>query len=227
LSGISIDGRLDDWPKDLRHYPIRNQLLASPLYESRKRQAHDDLDAYFMVGYDPAAEVVYLAVVVRDNETVVAPTKVLGTDAVEVYIDGSFSGRTIPEPDGNWRDTLDAATMPALQYAAVPGPGPVYGDPSGANPSLVYGRIKSTATKMKFQRAGAVTTYEWAIQAFDRYPDRPSQLYPGKRLGFDVAVVDKDNNRSPPAFVTWGSPPRIFKGCDAASLGELILVEAP
>src|SRR5262249_28648662 len=149
----------------------------------------------FMVGYDPSAGLIYLAVVVRDNETVVAPTNVRGTDAVEVYIDGSFSGRTIPEPAGNWRDTLDATTMPVLQYAAVPGPGPVYGDPSGANPALVYGRIKRTATKMKFQRTGALTTYEWAVQAFDRYPDRPSQLYPGKRLGFDVAVVDKDNNR--------------------------------
>ena len=38
-----------------------------------------------------------------------------------------------------------------------------------------------------------VTTYEWAIKAYDRYPDEPTRLHSGKRLGFEVAVVDKDH----------------------------------
>ena len=38
LSGITIDGRLDDWPKDLPTYPIRNQLLKNPSYYDRRRE---------------------------------------------------------------------------------------------------------------------------------------------------------------------------------------------
>ena len=50
---------------------------------------------------------------------------------------------------------------------------------------------------MKYQRKGDVTTYEWAIQAYDRYPDRLTQLVPGKRIGFDLAVVNKDSAKDP------------------------------
>jgi len=46
-------------------------------------------------------------------------------------------------------------------------------------------------------------------------------------VGLDVAVLDKDPDRDRPAFLTWGSPPRVFKGCDAGSLGELLLVGGP
>jgi hypothetical protein len=46
-------------------------------------------------------------------------------------------------------------------------------------------------------------------------------------LGLEVAVVDKDKNARkgslPPTFLTWGSPPVIFKSSDANTLGELIL----
>jgi hypothetical protein len=33
---------------------------------------------------------------------------------------------------------------------------------------------------------------ERAIQVFERYPDRPTRLEPGKRIGFDVSVADRD-----------------------------------
>jgi len=228
LSGITIDGRLDDWPKDLRRYPIRNQLMNHPRYDSKKRDARQDSDAYFMVGYDGEAELIYLAVVVPDEDVVVHPTDTLGTDAVEVYIDGTFSVRTTSRAvSDDWRKTLDAGTMPVLQYVAVPGSVPAYEDPWGANPSLTFARTRQTATKMKYRHAGGVTTYEWAIRAYDRYPNRPTRLHPGKRLGFEVAVVDKDDRLSPPAFLTWGSPPAFFKGLDAGTLGELILVDQP
>ena len=84
---------------------------------------------------------------------------------------------------------------------------------------------------MKYQHNGDVTTYEWSVNPFDRFPDRPTSLYAGKRLGLEVAVVDKDTNTiigsRPPTFLTWGLPPVIFKGSDASSLGELILTGPP
>jgi hypothetical protein len=126
----------------------------------------------------------------------------------------------------DWRDVLDAREMPVLQYMAVPGPPPAYGARTGANPMLMHGRIKQTETVMRYRREGSVTTYEWAVQAFDHYPDRPTRLEPGKKVGFDVAIVDKDR-AGPPAFLTWGPAPTFYKGCDAGSLGELILDDGP
>src|SRR5262249_57668192 len=120
-----------------------------------------------------------VAVGVGDEDVVVHRGDVRRTDAVEVYIDGTFGeGKIdrIDEPSGDWRKTLDAATMPVLQYAGVPGQVPAYGDPWGANPSLVYGRTKEPRTKMKYRRQGQVPTYEWAIQPDDRVPDRPTPL---------------------------------------------------
>jgi hypothetical protein len=80
---------------------------------------------------------------------------------------------------------------------------------------------------MAYTRSGAVTTYEWAIQAFDEYPDQPTRLAPGKRIGLDVAVVDKDSREAHPTYTTWGDPPTPFKGLDASSLGELIMGDDP
>jgi RNA polymerase sigma factor (sigma-70 family) len=232
MSGISIDGRLDDWPKDLPRFPIDHQLLGHPSYDDEPRAETHDPDAYFMVGYDRGSDRIYLAVVVRDDELVVHRSRsleaaVLTTDAVEVYVDGSFSERWIPPPSGNWLESLDAATMPVLQYVAVPGRVGAYRDRWGANPSLVYSRTRETRTRMRYRREGDVTTYEWAIQAYDRYPDRPTRLFPGKRVGFDVAVVDKDADNRRPAWLIWGSTRGIFKGFNAGSLGELILADGP
>jgi RNA polymerase sigma factor (sigma-70 family) len=232
VSGITVDGRLDDWPGNLPWYPVRNQLLGHPDYDSESRESPRDPDASFQVGYDREAGLIYLAVVVRDadEDVVVHPSSVLHTDAVEVYID-SFCGEgkisRIPVPSGDWRKTLDAAKMPVLQYAAVPGEVSAYGDPWGANPSLVYARTRETRTKMQYRTQGDVTTYEWAIQAYDHYPDQPTRLSPGKRLGFDVAVVDKDSEGGRPAWMSWGDPLKVFKGCDAESLGELDLAGGP
>ena len=51
-------------------------------------------------------------------------SNIFKTDAVEVYVDGTFSER-----HARGDRTLDAATMPVLQYVGVPGEVPAYGDP--------------------------------------------------------------------------------------------------
>ena len=229
MSGITIDGRLDDWPKDLKPYLIQRQVIGEPNYDSEPRDLIRNPDAYFKVGYDRHAGLIYLAVVVRDKDNVVHPASLKGpdsnifkTDAVEVYVDGTFSERT-----GSLASILDVTTAPVLQYVGVPGEVPAYGDHWGANPSLLYSKTRERRTKMKYQRNGDVTTYEWAIQAYDRYPGRLTQLVPGKRIGFDVAVVDKDSAKAPPAWMYWGPTWAGFKGWDASNLGELILADAP
>jgi len=232
LTGITIDGRLDDWPKNLAKYAINNELHDHPNYNSKTVDAAHDQKAYFMAGYDRETEQIYLAVVVRDRDVVVHPTDTLKTDAVEIYIDGTFSDTIgTKAPSGDWREALNAETMPVLQYVGVPGKVSAFNDPWHANPSLVYARTKQTATLMKYQHNSDITTYEWSVKPFDQFPGRPTRLYPGKRIGLEVAVVDKDLNTitgpQPPTFLTWGLPPVIFKGSDASSLGELILTGPP
>ena len=237
LSNIVIDGRLDEWPAGLPRYPIRNKLLGSSFYNSEKAARAGDSDAYFLVGFDRELDLIYLAVVVRDQRLMVhrdggsGPSSgnfspAFETDAVEVYVDGTFSDRSIPEPPDGLQ-ALDASTMPALQYVAVPGRVAAYCDPWGANPSLMYAKTRENRTKMKYRRTGELTTYEWAIQAYDHYPDKPTRLFVGKRLGLDVAVVDKDSVLALPSFFLWGPTEGVYKGCNAESLGELVLMENP
>ena len=228
ISGLTIDGRLDDWPKDLKPYPIRKQVLDQTSYDQNPRSGSGDPDAYFKVGYDRESGLIYLAVVVRDDENVLNPPNKNGpdsiifkTDAVEVYVAHPKRARESLLSSDN--GGLRAETMPVLQYVGVPGIGAAYGDKWGANPSLLYSKTRERRTRMKYQRVNGVTTYEWAIQAYDRYPDLLTELAPGKRIGFDLAVVDKDSPKKPPAWMYWGPTWTGFKGWEPKNLGELIL----
>ena len=76
-----------------------------------------------------------------------------------------------------------------------------------------------------------ITTYEWSIKPFDRFPDKPTRLSAGKRLGLDVAVVDKDHEYGQKFAASdvsdLGLTPCRVQGADAKSLGELILAGSP
>ena len=102
----------------------------------------------------------------------------------------------------------------------------------------MFGDIGKTKTRMAYRRVGDVTTYEWALQAFDRYPDQPTKLFPNKKIGFDVVVVDKDrpavtggpatepeDDRS--AWVTWSPILKVPAFLHADRLGEIVLGRIP
>ncbi|WP_197446843.1 sugar-binding protein [Tautonia plasticadhaerens] len=247
LTGIIIDGDLSDWPDTIELHPIRN-MLDNDLNYSKNGVEEDelatspDLSAVFSVAYDPDDDLIYLAVIVRDDRVVVGHKGYWDTDAVEIYLDGLFSNTTIPVDVVFGRnDVVDASEVPMEQYLGVPGEGPVYGitrtsgeDRDPVNPILNWGDIAKTRTRMEYHRDGDVTVYEWALQVFDRYPDRPTDLVPGKRIGFDVVVVDKDvpaitdsaeaePEHARSAWVSWCpgySGPRFL---NAGSIGELVL----
>ena len=211
MTGITIDGRLDDWPKNLKPYLIQQQYLGpkdgveSKTYDPEPRDLIRNPDAYFKV--DTTRGWIDLPGRRGPRQGERGPSRQsrwarlhhLKTDAVEVYVDGTFSERNSEVDRSN-----DAVTTPVLQYVGVPGEVPAYGDRWGANPSLLYTKTRERHTQMKYQRKGDVTTYEWAIQAYDQYPDRLTQLVPGKRIGFDLAVVNKDSAKAPPAWMYWG-----------------------
>jgi hypothetical protein len=253
LSGITIDGDLKDWPPAMERHAIRN-IQTFPRTNGTGGVEHaflstsPDLSAAFSVGYDPKEQVIYVAVIVRDDSLIVGHTSSWETDAVEIYVDGLHSDRSMPHPGLQVYDDLDAGVCPALEYIGLPGEGPVFGITKSAgvkrsgkdNPVLQFGDIAKTKTRMAFRRAGDVTTYEWAVQAFDHYPDKPTPLVPGMKIGLDVVVIDRDKPAKNPSgwddpeedlsvWVSWG--PAIhygeFKGFDASKLGEIVLGRTP
>jgi RNA polymerase sigma factor (sigma-70 family) len=240
LTGITIDGQLEDWPVAIARYPIDKLLVAGLLGSGGLNDANlstsADLSAAFSVGYDLKEQLIYLAVIVRDDKLVLGHASHLDTDAVEVFIDGRHSDTQLDSPatDEEFK-RLELQNLPVQQYVAIPGKGMIYGLRQASNPVLMAGSLKNTKTRMAFTRKGDVSTFEWAIQPFDKYPDQPTRLEPGKRIGFDIAVVDKDVPASSPggfnepmadrsAWIFWGPQWRGNKMFDAGSLGELILV---
>ncbi|HLH27608.1 MAG TPA: sigma-70 family RNA polymerase sigma factor, partial [Acidimicrobiales bacterium] len=134
LSGITLDGRLDDWPPTLARHLIDKLLAAEPSGQlgdgglaNADLSTSPDLSPSFSVGYDPKEQLLYLAVIVRDDKVVVGHSSHLDTDAVEVYVDGLHSDRRVPLPAGEAYNNLDPAYMPVLQYVAIPGKGMIYG----------------------------------------------------------------------------------------------------
>jgi hypothetical protein len=252
VSGITVDGDLSDWPAAMPRHAIQN-VHAFPTVTGPGRRENaflstgPDLSAAFSVGYDPKEQLIYVAVIVRDDQLVVGNTSPWDTDAVEIYVDGLHTEATKDWPqDPNWNDNMDAGEAPVLQYIGIPGKPPVYGVKKSAgqersgedNPILMFGDIKKTKTRMAFRRQGDVTTYEWAIQVFDHYPDKPTKLLPGVQIGFDVVVVDKDKPAQTPlgqnepeedrqAWVCWGPPWKLIKFFDPGNLGEIVLGRAP
>ena len=195
LSGITIDGDLDDWPAALPRYPINNLQVLPPYYGWNGLMGENlttsaDLSAAFSVGYNPEENLVYLAVIVRDDNHVVGHDGFWDTDAVEVYVDGRHSEDSVAGfPGGKGGEDVDASEFPVLQYLGIPGEGRIYGvkrssgqDRGPHNPILMFGDIKRTRTRMEFRRTRGLTVYEWAIEAFDRYPDTPTKLVPGKKI---------------------------------------------
>jgi peroxiredoxin len=174
-----------------------------------------------MVGFNPQENLIYVAVCVRDDSVVIG-SGYLHTDGCEVYVDGTHSGGTFM---GAVTDS-SAADLPALEYFMCP-PGGTYGIDAFSewtNPALHMGDISNTRTEVVYRRQGDLSVYEWAIEAFDQYPDTPTALLPGKTIGFDVVVADKDTEMDRPAWVSW-APFGTWKVGNADLLGDLVLIE--
>lgn len=166
LRGITVDGSLSEWPDDMQRYRIANPPSA---YYGATVEDDEDLTAWFMVGYDPDADLVHIGVWVRDDELVVGSNH-QNTDACEIYIH-SGEGRGGP-----------------TQMVLVPG-GASYG-----------GRSHGQSA---YSRHGEMTTYEWSIPVPAR-EQKLRDLVAGRVLGFDIVIVDKDQ-QGPAAWVPWGN----------------------
>ena len=198
VSGITVDGDLSDWPREMPALPIRNEFGAyGPTdTEGTDLDTSDDLSPSFRVGYDPEEQLLYVAVEVRDD--VLHPEGYVDrTDACEIYVSG-----------------LHGEDHSPIQYALVPGwrTYPTF-DRRGVHHNLRADRRSRGAWE---RRDDVVTTYEWGVQvrsglpvsrrtdprggfsATNPSPGRAVRLEGGGIIGFDVVVVDGDG--PPPEF---------------------------
>lgn len=234
LDGITIDGRIDDWPKNIIRYPIRNhgKAYGPSDIDTADLDTSPDLSPEMMVGFNPKDNLLYIAVMVRDDSVYVERNPVnrncFMSDACEVYVDGAHVLKQVPV-GGRERH-------PVRQYVMCPEGGAysnfISAPDSSANPNLVDGDISKTRTKCVAVRHGNTTIYEWAVELYDNYPDRKTILQAGKTVGFDIAVVDRDNDGIPvnnpaggsTAWVCWAQFGTL-KAFDTDLLGDLVLME--
>jgi len=86
LSGITIDGKLDDWPQEMAIYPI--EWISPTYWKPAPPDGSADLTASFRAGYDLNANLLYLAIVVQDEDLVIHPEapNFTNQDLCEVYV---------------------------------------------------------------------------------------------------------------------------------------------
>ena len=201
LDGITIDGRLDDWPGAMAAYPIDR---VSEYYKPDPPEGPEDLTANFHVGYDAAESLLYLAIVVRDEDVVVLPDRPSYNtqDLCEVHVDSrprSGDGRAF------------------ARYAMVPGPGRFVPRARG-NPAFLDGLPRFADVLGAYTNRGRLTVYEWAIPVQPGF-QHGGPIEAGVKIGFDVVVSDADG-RGLGNRVTW--TPRDL----GASRSDLIFVDS-
>jgi len=84
IDDITIDGNLDDWPDDMRRYPIARVEYGDPI------KGTGDFEAWFRIGYNASQNALYVAVEVRD-ESAVKSWSWQDTDGCNMYIDSSHA----------------------------------------------------------------------------------------------------------------------------------------
>ena len=224
LKGITIDGKLDDWPAGLeKHWILHNGQVYGPTdIDDADLKTSADLSPTFTVGYNPEENLVYIAVTVRDDVEMAGYGWNV-TDAVEVYAEGRRERKSVAP------NSFDVGSLTALQYTLSP-PGGSYdtkqaGQPEPKNPRMFMADITKTRTRAAYSHQGDISIYEFAIEAFDKFPDAPTKLIPGKIIGLDVVCNDVDSTGAP-AWVCWGTF-KPYKFFNADTLGDVLIAADP
>ena len=208
LSDIVIDGRLDDWPEGMAEYPIE---WRSPVFCTVATPGgFGDPTGRFRAGYDPEANLLYLAVVVRDEDLIVDSTGsgFCTQDLCGVYVDADHSGKERADARG------------AQLYYMVPEPGRVF--PEADNPLLWGGDTPTSEVEAAVRQSGSTLVYEWAIPLFEQFPEKRFQIQAGKTIGFDVALNDV-NGPGTRSLVFWTSEGKKTRNSDL--FGDLVFAE--
>ncbi|NKB72720.1 MAG: redoxin domain-containing protein [Candidatus Latescibacteria bacterium] len=223
LKGIVIDGDLSDWPQGMEEHVVINhgQAYGPTDIDHANLRLSADLEPRFKIGYNPDDQLLYLAVMVRDDshQTVEIDNPIL-RDQVEIYLDGDHNGGHFPPLNLSvpWKDE-DPNLPQSIQYLGMAAQGSHH--KGKRNYRLMKGDIDGTHSKMAYSRRGDRTTYEWALQVFDHYPTHPTRLEAGTSIGFDLVVADNDGSGDI-AWVSWARFAN-YKLWNPEHLGDLVL----
>lgn len=205
IDSITVDGVLDDWPTGLPVYRLESVLKGYPGYDGEDPEP-EDLTARFRVAWNEDAQRLYVGIEVRDDRVEMGSTP-SGTDAIELYLDGSH-GRQDPQ-----------------QYLMFPGDGATYQIfGTSANPTLNRGDIDLAQGRGAWSTRGDTTVYEWALRPFASYPDTVLPLAARVRFGFDLVAVDKDEAGRGATWMSWS--PQGGKVANANRLGDVYLLSS-
>lgn len=162
-----------------------------------KPTSADDFSAFFMIGYNPLDKSLYVAIEITDNDYVSDTTKEVSwntQDGVQLY----FDVRHLPEGSGvvsyhysETRKNIDANKWDVAS--------------KGASWNTV---------EVKMKRNGIKRIYEWKVYIGDA-------LQPGRTIGFDMSVFDKDADGF--GWNEWG--PGGSKYQDSNALSDIILMK--
>ncbi|MCC7262506.1 MAG: right-handed parallel beta-helix repeat-containing protein, partial [Candidatus Latescibacteria bacterium] len=203
VSNLTIDGHLEDWPREMVWVSI-DRVLESSYFESIAGAGPllqpGDFSGRFTAGYDSTENTVFVAIEVEDQTDLVDEahqgTTVVGNtdwslwDGCEVYLDlthGKQPGR--------------------IQQLAL----------YGGKQNLSF---QGKKTKVARSRVGNLTTYEWSIDASSKKPAQ--MLSAGMAVGFDIAICDRDGDGSF-SWISW--TPGSSKLASLERVGTLRLLE--
>ncbi|CAA9219682.1 MAG: hypothetical protein AVDCRST_MAG56-682 [uncultured Cytophagales bacterium] len=163
-----------------------------------KPKSAADFTAHYRVAYDPDNRSVYVGVEVTDDDHVVDTTKSPAwntQDCHELYVDA----RHLPFGSGV------AAFMLSKTFRDT---NKMLSDPVSA--AYSWDNIEARTV-----RQGNLTTYEWRV-------DLGEHVYPGRSIGLDLNVFDKDNDGF--KVIGWGRGGYKFR--TPAHLGDVVLMRA-
>ncbi|MEP7323064.1 MAG: serine hydrolase, partial [Saprospiraceae bacterium] len=191
---IKIDGDISDWAQVKNKYPFVTEL------SDMKAENAEDCSAYFKVGYQPSSQCLYILVEVIDDDYFRDTTKKVAwntQDALELDLDI----RHLPMGSGivNYLYSSDYKNISKSLW------------------DTEAKKMNWDNTEVAMKRLGNKIIYEWKISL-------AGQLTPGKSLGLDFQVFDKDNNGSF-TYISWGKEGYKFRNPN--SLGDVIIMKAP
>ncbi|MDA0337688.1 MAG: hypothetical protein O2782_21185 [bacterium] len=93
VTGIVVDGELSDWPQDMPRVPLRNDfsVYGRTDLEGVDLRTSDDFSPAMMIGYDDDKDLLYVAVVVRDDQLFMEGDPI-HRDGIEIYLSDLSSG---------------------------------------------------------------------------------------------------------------------------------------
>ncbi|OJJ15402.1 hypothetical protein BKI52_38970 [marine bacterium AO1-C] len=198
IEGITIDGDIADWPKNLTRFPIKEKVLYGAPAKNEK-----DLKAYFQVGYQLSSRSLYMAVVVTDESHQVDHSKEAKwntQDAYLLYVDKQHL------PNGSGVSLYEIGE----KLKRIP-------DPSGSWDPAVK-KADWSNVKVVCKRVGNQTIYECQVK-LGKY------LKAGNTIGVDHIIADKDADdaKGQLSYIAWGKGGG--KSRRSGKLGVVFLME--